>query len=100
MNDDSYAKLFMMAKHGLAILPLKIHQNDEVSIVRNVSDEERCDVFILDVLDDDKYKPIIEKCRKQNILSVLITDRTSKITNFANIVLDGSPSQLYFSYDD
>jgi UDP-2,4-diacetamido-2,4,6-trideoxy-beta-L-altropyranose hydrolase len=101
MKDDSHAKLFMTSRSaGLTILSVKMYSNDEISTVRNVIDEEQCDVFILDVLDDDTYKPIIEKCRQQNILSVLITDRTSRISNFANIVLDGSPSQLYFSYDD
>ena len=57
-------------------------------------------VFILDILYHDEYQALLTNLKKEQCLSVVITDESKKTTIKADIVLNGNPHQLDYDYTE
>lgn len=99
MKDDTNGKNFILNRTTqYQCLPIDVSLNEELEITYNLLADEAPCFFILDVLNHDKYQEMLNSLKEIDCLSVVITDESEKTTIEADIVLNGNPHQLDYSY--
>ena len=99
-NNSSF--LFLKKKEiKIQTLPTFKSMGEEIEFLSKWIIIEKIDIFFLDVLNHVEYSELLEICKENNVVSVLITDESEKMNDLnANIILNGNPNQLKYNYDD
>ena len=87
-------------KVNYSLINRKIAGADESLFIRNMVIDQKFDLIILDILDNDICDEFMTNIKSANVPVIVITDDSYKRVVNANIIINANPLQIEFDYSN